>query len=370
MLTAEDVARITSLDDLIDFFDVDLEAWQVRDFRVNKWEQHSVANGIVPLYQVRANLVRNVERDREIAAETLRELFEDIRVHAPPYLRARPAPSEATAEPVMVELALMDPHLGMLAWEPETGNSYDLERGTRDYRRAVEHLLRTATLYPNVEKILLVVGNDTLHVDSLQDGKVGATTAGTPQDFDSRLPKIFSEARRAIVDAVDMALEIAPVDVVVVPGNHDEHSMYKLGEVLSAWYRNCDRVTVDNRPTLRKYYTYGGNLIGLTHGKEFRRKRDNLALIMLDEAPRQGLDLREYVCREWHTGHYHATAERVYMSPAEDLTEIRGIRCRSLPGLTGHDAWHVSEGYHHLRASTALVYRRSGGFVGLQEFHP
>jgi hypothetical protein len=382
MLTRDQIARITSLDDLLAFFKVDREAWAVSGFRVNKWESASGSGDdvtITPLYQVRATLTRNLQRDADIAQEALRQVVEDMKAHAPAYAveaipgtegTLLPWPGRSlprTPDPVLFELAIMDPHMGMLAWGAETGGpSNDLDIAIVDYRNAVKDLLARARHY-DVERILYVVGNDMLHVDSMQDGKVGTTTAGTPQDFDSRLPKLFTAARRAAVEAIDEARLIAPVDVMIVPGNHDEVTMYRLGEVLAAWYRNDDLVTVHNSPRLRKYYQYGKNLLAFTHGLETGRKREPLPLIMATEAPDMWAATTH---REWHVGHRHATGELQYMAPATTLQEARTVRVRTLPGLTPSDAWHTTQGYSHQRAATGLVFQRSGGLVALHEVYP
>lgn len=372
VLTADQISRITSLDDLIQFFKIDLEAWQVAHYRVNKWEtasknKHTQRPQITPLYQVTAKLVPNIKRQIAVAEETLRQVVADMQTHAPPYRLPSSATRTATGEPVLFVFSLRDPHFGMLAWGRETGQAYDLEIAQRDYAAAVDYLLGVARQY-NVARILFPVGDDLLHVDAFGPigGRGGVTTRGTPQDIDSRLPKMFTAARRAVVAAIDRARLLAPVDVVVVPGNHDQQSMYRLGEVLQAWYRHDSAVQIENEPRLRKFYGWGKNAFMLTHGEELHRKRDNLPLIFATECP-PDLWVRS-TCREVHTGHNHAALAGGYY-PTAELDEHRGIRVRSLPALTPLDSWHVSEGYRHQRAAAALVYRESGGLVGLHEFN-
>lgn len=380
LLTEDDVRRITSLEDLVEFFEVDTERWQVDTFRVNKWENFSVAEGVTPLYQVRANLVRNRERDAEIARQIYEQALADLRAapSVPDHeigdfnLSRAVAAGLAGDEPCMGEIALMDPHVGMLAWGDETGGpSYDLSIATCDYRTVGHGLVdMLATMHPTLERALLVIGNDTVHADKYGEGGKGATTArGTQQDIDTRLPKIATAVRRAVVDLIDYARTTlaADVDVMVVPGNHDPMAMYHLGEVLNAWYRDTRGVQILYGPAKRSYYQYGENGFMFTHGEEFKRKREPLPLIFATESP----DIwaaSKY--REVHCGHWHATAEREYMAPSDVLTETRSIRTRVLPGLTPADAWHATEGYEHHRAGTALVFKRSGGLVSLHEVQP
>lgn len=369
LLTKKDISRITTLDDLLAFFKVDQEAWAVRNFKVNKWEQHSNAKGITPLYQVRANLERNIQRDAELARAAYEQAKRDMQAHSPRYgnddlldvLTRGPGTG-----PVLYEVAPFDAHLGMLAWGKETGGpDYDLSIACRDYVGTVRKSLAFTSLY-NTERILFVVGNDLIHADTLQGGKIATTTAGTAQDMDGRLPKIFSAARRAVVECVDMCRRIAPTDVLVVSGNHDRHTAYRLGEVVYAWYRLDDRVNVIYSPAKRLPYQYGKNGFLFTHGEEFKRKREPLALIFADEFPRLWAE-SQY--REVHCGHYHATKAKKY-DPEPELDETRGVRLRVLAALTSSDAWHVEEGYRHHRAVTGLAFHRSGGLAGFHEFTP
>jgi hypothetical protein len=377
LLTEDNIKRILSLDDLIAFFKVDTKKWQVRDFRINKWEQHSVQKGVVPLYQVRANLIANLGEQQRIAQETLQQVVEDMKAHTPVYAPVFFGPRylSETEEPCLQVLSLRDPHVGMLAWGKETGAPYETDIATRDYGDAVDYLLRFGSLY-NVQRILYPVGDDLMHVDGSAPGgtRGGATTAGTQQDIDSRLPRIFTAARRAVVAAIDKARLVAPVDVVIVPGNHDRQTMYKLGEVLQAWYRNDDRVTVRNDPRKRHFYGWPvdgpdlyANAFMMTHGEEYRRQRDSLPLIFATECPAD-LWVRAK-SREIHTGHNHINLEGRY-TPTSEANETRGIRTRSLPGLTPEDSWHTDEGYKHRRAATTLVYRATGGILGLHEYTP
>lgn len=370
-LTATEVSRIRSLDELLEFFDVDTEQWTVLTYKVNSWEsQQKAPDGsvrIVPLYQVKATLVRSFEAEADELRRVHEQLLEDLAAHAPRYELPAYRDLPVTDEPHLLEIAIHDPHIGMLAWGREVGQPYDSDIAVADYGAAVEHLLGVSSFYP-IERILYIVGHDLLHVDAPGvNARGGTTAAGTPQDVDSRLARMFTYARRAVVAGIDRARLIAPVDVVVVPGNHDRESMYKLGEVLYAWYRNDDAVNVIYGPNKRKFYGYGRNAFMLTHGEEYRRKRDNLPMIFATECPAELWVQSEGGCREVHTGHNHVMLRGGYY-PTAEVDESRGIRTRSLPALTPPDSWHYEQGYKHQRAATALVYRKSGGVAGEHQF--
>lgn len=371
-VSSDDLHRVKSLDDLIKVFGVDEDEWEIDEFwiRGGSWDQ-SVEKGTVGRsYRVSAALVRKTERRVEIFENARQALLKDIRAHAPEYKAVtRPESFGTSDDPTLFELAIHDPHIGMLAWGQEVGRPYDSSIAVKDYGDAVEHLLQYALMYPT-DRILYVVGHDFLHVDSYApamkgSSRGGATAGGTVQDVDSRLAKMFTTARRAVVHGIDIARQVAPVDVIVVPGNHDPQQMYRMAEVLHAWYRNDPEVDVQYGPDKRRWYHYGKNGFLLTHGEEYKRKRDNLAMIFATEAPAHILTEADHW--EVHTGHHHIAMGGKYL-PTSDLTESRSIRVRALPGITPEDAWHHESGYKHQRAATAMVWRKSGGMAGHHEF--
>ena len=54
-----------------------------------------------------------------------------------------------------------------------------------------------------------------------------------------------------------------PVDVVVIPGNHDFERSYYMGAYLEAWFNEDPQVYVNNGASPRKYYKFGKVLLGL-----------------------------------------------------------------------------------------------------------
>lgn len=344
--------RIKTLDQLLAEADVDLTTWTVERYTVNKWEVGAKdADGkltVAPLFQVKAYLKRNREAVNLLALRD--QVIEEMAAHAPQY-PAFPA-VQVGSDPHMLEISAFDLHFGKLAWAEEVdGENYDSKIADKVLDRAVEELVRKARGF-DIEKILFPVGNDLLHADTPE----GTTTRGTRQDVDTRPLAMFCRARDAMVRTIDRLMEVAPVHVIVVPGNHDRENALRLGVVLDAWYRNTDRVEVDAAPTLRKYVTYGINLLGFTHGSE--EKHRDLPLIMAQERP---VEWANSLHREWHTGHLHLRRETRYN--AGDTHG--GVVVRVIPSLAGTDAWHFSRGYTKgQRAAEAYLWSRHGGYGG------
>jgi hypothetical protein len=363
--------KVTNLDELIAALQVDMEEWKVKGFTGNAW-QGQTAEGVETFLQVKAQFERDRARELEAIRLAGEEIVELMKTHAPPYealdwmVRDGVGSMMGHKDPCLYSIHIYDPHLGMLAWGEEVGESYDIRIARSTYATAADHLCSLGAIYP-VERVMVVIGNDMGHVDTPGiNRRGGTTTAGTPQDVDGRVAKQFTTMLRCAVHLIDRARLLAPVDVMMVGGNHDRETVFKLGVVLAAWYRNDPEVTVHNSPAKRSFYAYGRNAFMLTHGEEYRRQRSNLPLIMATECPAQMWV--DSVYREILTGHNHAKLEGRYW-PTSDMDEERAIRTRSLPGLTASDAWHVEEGYKHTRSATAIAYRRSGGVAGLHEFN-
>lgn len=345
--TAE-VGRITdqvvkTLADLIRVCEIDTDAWVIDKWVANKWEMGAKdADGSLvsrPLYQVKAWLKRNapiIETKAAIAA-----LIEDAKRQIAP----RKPVTRLASGPHMLEVAIPDLHLGKLAWAPETGgDNYDSQIAADLFREALVALVERTRSF-KYERVVLPIGNDFFHADTKQ----GTTTKGTPLDTDSRYHKTFVVGRRLMTWAIDTLRKVAPVEVVIVPGNHDTLAAFHLGDSLSCLYHNTPDVTIRNEPILHKYVDYGRNLILFTHSD--KGKKDRLPLLMATEKPKL---FGEALFREAHVGHTHETQLKEYM----------GVRVRVSPALCAADAWHSEQHFvGNLRSAEALVWSREDGIV-------
>jgi hypothetical protein len=296
------------------------------------------------------------------------EFIEDAETHAP---RQSPPPLQPPpSDPMLGVVNLYDAHFGMKVDGVETGEgSQDIHTISDEWKRAVDHMVGMGRMY-EIERWLCPLGHDLSHVDHFFN-KTGVTKAGTPQDVDSRLWKIFTATRRAAVYMIDALRSTGrPVDVVMVPGNHDADVNYHLGETVAAWYRNDDHVTVENEPKKRKYYGWGRCAIMLYHGELYlKQKGQSPPLIFATECPADIWVASEGGSREILSGHFHKRQLGRY-TPTSDVDEERAIISRSLPGLTATDQWHYASGYLHKRAGTLLVYKKDGGVYASHEVHP
>lgn len=359
VLTKTTTEVVRTLADLIRVCQIDTNEWEIERWVANKWEvgMKEPATGqapnwrrdsnkpvVVPLFQIKAWLKRN--RPVIFAREQIALLIAEAKTQIAP----RPAVKRQKPGAHMLEVAIPDLHLGKLAWAPETGWShYDSKIATRIFFEALEALIaRTAAF--SFDKVVFPIGNDFFHSDTKQS----TTTKGTPLDTDSRYHKIFVAGRRMIVSAIERLRQIAPVEVLPVPGNHDTLAVFHLGDSLECYYHNTPDVAIMNEPASRKYVRYGRNLILFTHGD--KGKRVDYPLLMATERP-EWFGQSKY--REIHIGHTHELR----------IQERMGVRVRISPALCAADAWHSEMhlvGNH--RAAEAFVWSREDGIVSMATY--
>lgn len=315
--------NVRTVEDALEVADVDIDIWEVNRCVVNSWEVTNSEGEKFTNWQVKVWLKKKSPAVRSI------DILINNLAKNPPKLET--IKHNTKNKKHLLEVSLFDVHLGLLAWDLEVGKNYDVEIGREIYHNAIVD--STENVPPTVEEILFPVGQDFFHINNPR----GTTPkANNPLDMDSRLAYIYANGEQAVIEGIEHCRHIAPVRVLWVPGNHDPETSFYLCRTIDAWFRNTDDVIVDVSPMIRKYYHYGVNLIGYTHGDEEPTK--SLPIIMADEKPEEWARSK---FREWHIGHVHR--ERKF-----DFTKIDtiGSTCvRVLPSLAGTDAWHYMKGY-------------------------
>lgn len=341
--------------EVVEFFGYDPAEVEVVKWTCKVWEQGMkirTADGVdVPhvsqLWSVAADMKRRVKVIQ--MREALADALADLRTAG--VKLTRPKPVRTPKRELVGEPSLYDVHLGKLAWNPETGHGdYDV-----DIARSV--MLEAATrccerlASERVGKVWLPIGNDFLNSDDM----AGHTAAGTPQDEDGRWQRSFQEGRRLLSEVVALFHEVAPVEVICVPGNHDRQRTFYLGEVLDATFSRTRGITVDNSPAVRKARQHGRTLVAWTHGDRIRL--DKLPGLLASEWPEEWAATSR---REWHIGHFHVERGRAYV----DSETVGPVHIKTIPALCAPDAWHVAQGYvGGVRAAECFVWSDAGELV-------
>jgi hypothetical protein len=358
------VPRIMSDKDLLDFLGVDLNDWEVvkvvygksegyrKDRRV-EWEviDGKVRHGIVddsgellikPLFSVKVWLKKKVA---EIAARNEVELIKKEAIsYAPKYKRIK----YPKLNGFMYEVATPDLQLGRLVMAEEAGLASDPDLYIRKAESAVNELLGVAEKF-QIERILLPIGNDLFNSNT-----AAMTTAhGTPQSDDVRWQRTYKLCKGMFIRLIENMTQIAPVDVKIVKGNHDEERIFYFGDTLESWFHNNPNVTVDNRPIGRKYYPFGKVLLGLAHG--YYEKDVKLDSLMAYEQPQLWAASQ---FREWHLGDKHHKKDTLIKT--DELEN--GVVVRILRSLAPPSVWEYDKGYvGSLKAAEGFLWHKERG---------
>lgn len=322
---------------------------------VDRWECSQWTVGMMPKqaekpvqtqqYRVKVYLKRLAKRFIQQAQDAIDKRRQKW---APLYPKAFKQKSKGE---YLAVVGLFDVHFGKLAWQPETGNNYDLKIAETLFTHAVDDMIEHSRSW-NISNFLIALGNDYFHIDNSRN----TTYAGTPQDTDGRYAKIFETGFVAIARAIERMVRVAPVDVLYLPGNHDPTTSYHLCREVKTHFRNLDSVNVDISPSPRKYYKYHKNILGFTHGNE--EKINSLPNLMASEKPEWWGETK---CRDWFIGHLHKRKSWV----TQPMDSFEGSTIRVVKSLSGTDAWHHRKGYiDDQQAAEIFFYHRENGYTG------
>jgi hypothetical protein len=359
VLTSEITNRIITADDLLNVYNISLDDWEIEKQVLNTWEVGAKGpdGNIVttPLFQVKLWLKN---KNTSIFNLIREDFIEDIKKLSPKIDKISHKP-RVDKSPLLLEINIFDLHLGKIAWDEETGHNYNLEIASNLFNNCINEFISECQ-DKNIEKIVVPIGNDFFNSD--RSHPFNSTTRGTPQEEDARWQKTFRTGRQLIVDNILKLSQIAPIDIVMIPGNHDYERNFYLGDSLEGWFYNNPNVNVDNSPSPRKYYKYGSVLIGYTHGNE--EKITDLPIIMAHENP---TDWALSKFREFHLGHEHRKKEIKYKS----TEEYQGVIIRYMSSLSATDSWHHKRGYiGSKRSAEAIFWDREKGLKSNSYFIP
>lgn len=355
---------ITTLEEALNVANVDMTQWKVDRYTIGSWQVTMKLREetgkvdkqdrpiyidrpkTVTMYKIQAWLIKlhNMEW-----VEAIRSLIKEVPQIKTPKVKR---PEVEDIGRYLLEIALMDVHFGMLAWGKETMHDYDIDIAEKLFLHAVQDLLNKSAGY-KPSRILFPFGNDFLHIDDPSNL--------TPQhrnllDVDSRLIKIYKKAKLAVIKAIDYCRQVAPVDIVWVPGNHDPNVSYYLCDVISEVFRDDTFVTVDTGPKWRKFYPWGDGLIVYTHGME-EPIRDLPNIIATEEPKLWGNS--KY--REIHIGHKHKKQEIKWVNVDTHV----GTVVRMIPSIATEDAWHYRKGYiKGYHAAESYLWDMNHGMIG------
>ena len=276
--------------------------------------------------------------------KTYQQIFDELKDEM---LQAAPEyPKIERVQPENGHLLVIDPadiHIGKLAREIETGNEYTTQIAVDRILEGVQGILdKTASF--NIDKILYIGGNDILHVDTPRR----TTTSGTPQDTDGMWYENYLIAKDVIIKVLEHLCTVADVHFVYNPSNHDYTNGFFLADVIQTWFHKNPNITFDTTIAHRKYFTYGKNLIGSTHGDG--AKEQDLPLLMAEEASKAWSETKH---RYIYTHHVHHKKSKDYGT----------VNVEAMRSASGTDSWHHRNGYRSIKAIEGFLHDPEHGQI-------
>ena len=275
-----------------------------------------------------------------------KEWLESIKKKAPKYTKFT---YKKLKNPHLMVIDPADVHIGKLSSKSETGSTYNVETAINRVVTGVQELVNKAQGFP-VDKMLLVIGNDIFHTDNPKH----TTTAGTPQDTDGQWFDNYKKAFDMYVEIIDTMSMIAPVHVIHCPSNHYWTSGFYLAQSLGAYYSKNPNVTFDITIRHRKYFQYGKNLLGFSHGDG--AKENDLVNIMASETKNMwsATDFRY-----WYLYHKHHMNKIKY----SDGKDYIGATIEYLRAVSGADGWHDRNGYLSPQSIYCFIHENTSGQI-------
>jgi len=158
----------------------------------------------------------------------------------------------------------------------------------------------------------------------------------------------FLTAVRLYVDVINILTQVADVQVQYNPSNHDYANGFFLAQLLEAHFNNSKNVSFDVSISHRKYFVYGLNLIGSTHGDG--AKIQDLPLLMAHEAKQWSITKHRYI----YTHHVHHKTSK----------DIMSVCVEALRSPSGTDSWHHRNGYQFApKAIEGFIHHKDFGQI-------
>jgi hypothetical protein len=242
------------------------------------------------------------------------------------------------------QYTLTDFHLGMMAWDEESGDNWDIKIAEEKLVKFFEKSIETS---PKANSAIFAQLGDFLHWDGLD--------AVTPQnkhvlDADTRFTKLVRVAIRVIRRVINMLLEkYQEVTVVMAEGNHDPASSIWLRELLFDFYREEPRLIIDTNPDPYYCVTWGKNCLFYHHGH--KRRINNIDAVFVSKFKKE-FGVSDFIYA--HIGHLHN-----FKVNETNLMIVEQHRT-----LAAKDAYASRGGWVSDRDSKVITYHKDFGEVG------
>jgi len=302
--------------------------------------------GVSTFYDDQGNPVRQWVKSQTDEKRQFEILVERIESAQEGLTRFKPVAAPKSAdEDLLTLLTITDFHLGMYAYEAETGDDWDVHIARDVFLNSISDMIKAA---PKSGTGILCQLGDFLH----WDGILNVTPqSGHILDADTRYGKLVELAMSVMAEAVMMMLRrFDKVIVVSAEGNHDISGSIWLRKHIKHLFADEDRLQVIDNDFPYYAYLHGKTMLGFHHGHKVK-----LALLhkLFASEPRfremWGASTHCYI----HSGHYHH----------ERVVEDGGAIAEQHPTLAGRDAYAARGGWVSQRGAKVITYHKTDGEI-------
>jgi len=337
--------EIKTLEELVEKCKIDLTKWQITKWVQNFWNNK---------YQVKAFLAPKEEKNK--FQENFMKYLETWDKSAPITLTSSGmcnTPVECWVEGVASDVEALKPNGCLIINKQDLHfDKYDI-KGNNDirarfaqYKGAVERIVKKANLSYHIAKLVYVIGSDEFNSEW-----TGMTTKGTPQKNMVDYHQGFDSICRHEVEIITELAKACPsLEVIYMPGNHDEYVGWHLITWLQAYFKG-HKILFDARTDYRKYGAFGNSLMMFNHGDII--KPEKLAAIFPQEAK-----------ESWSNSNYQYifTGDKHH----EKTLDMDGIMFYQLTqGSNATSKWDSKQGYLARGFLTAFVISENWGMADI-----
>ncbi len=236
-----------------------------------------------------------------------------------------------------------DYHLGMLSWDEETGDNWDLKIGEELIIKWFEQAIHQS---PDANTAVFAQLSDFLHFDGMD-----AVTPASKHllDVDTRFAKVVRCAIRVLRTIINMLLQKHQnVHLIMADANHDPVSQIWLREWFAVMFENEPRITVDRSPNPYNAYEFGKTALFFHHGH--KRRIANVSEVFAGQF-REMFGRTKYAYA--HTGHLHHV----------DVKENNLMIVEQHRTLAPADAYAARGGWLTGRDAKVITYSKDFGEV-------
>jgi len=290
------------------------------------------------------------EPDKEKQIELMRAVVDEMKTEIPVLPPIGSREDTARSADLMNLFVLTDAHIGMLAWDEESGENWDLKIAENTINAAFDHLISCS---PVAGTAFFCQLGDGLHTD----GHVPLTPANkNVLDADSRYQKIVRTTIRVFKRNLLRLLQTHDrVIFLSAIGNHDPTGCVWLQEMFAAQWEENPQVEIIVSPKPFYAYQFGKAMLGFHHGD--KAKVDRMPEVFVGEFRQMyGTTDQTFI----HCGDKHHKLVKEFNSAIVEQHTT----------LAARDAYASSHGYKSMRTMQCITYHKERLEIGRVVYRP